>query len=261
MMISRRDSNKNLKKVFIYITIFVLLLFLWSPFKSVSIPVLESLGFFSSRIYVSGTSILHRMYLYVASNDALYQENILLNTLLAEEKGKYLELIILKDAVQKYENLTTTASSSSVLFAKRIGSVDTVVHDTFRLNKGEQGGLRAGQLVIGPQNTLIGIVREVTQKTSLVSLLWNGDSVVARTSKEGTVLTLQGVDDGVYLVEVPHEMNFEVGDVILYDANPSLIIGTVKKIKDNEGDRSKEVFIHIPFHPKMIDVVRIEDSL
>jgi cell shape-determining protein MreC len=260
MMISRRDSNKNLKKVFIYITIFVVLLFLWSPFKSITIPILESVGFFSSRVYVSSAAVLHRMYLYVASNDALYQENVLLNNLLAEEKGKYLELIVLKDAIQKYENLTT-ASSSSTLFAKRIGNVDTIVHNTFRLNKGEQGGMRVGQLVVGPQNTLIGIVKEVTPKTALVSLLWNGDSVMARTSKEGTVLTLQGVDDGVYLALVPHEMNFDIGDVLTYDTDPRLIIGTVKKIKDNEGDRSKEIFVHIPFHPKMIDVVRIEDAL
>lgn len=257
MMISRRDSNKGLRKVFIYIAVFVLFLFLWSPLKLVTIPILESLGFFSSRVYISSASVLHKIYLYSASNEALYQENILLNNLLAEEKGKYLELIVLKDAIQKYEN-QSTASSSSLLFAKRIGSVDTTIHDTFRLNKGELDNVHVGQLVVGPQSTLVGIVREVAQKTALVSLLWNGDSVLARTSKEGTVLTLQGVDDGVYLVEVPHEMNFDIGDVLVYDADPRLIIGTVKKIKDNEGDRSKEVFVHIPFHPNMIDVVRIE---
>lgn len=257
-MISRRDSNKGLKKVFIYITIFVLLMFLWSPFKRLGVPVLESLGFFSSRVYISSASVLHRVYLYTASNEALYQENILLNNLLAEERGKYLELIVLKDAIQKYENQSTVSSSSS-LFAKRIGSVDTIVHDTFRLNKGEIDNVHVGQLVVGPENTLVGIVKEVASKTSLTSLLWNGDSVVARTSREGTVLTFKGVDDGVYLALVPHEMNFEIGDVIVYDADPRLIIGIVKEIKDDEGDRSKGIFIHIPLHPKMIDVVRIEE--
>ncbi len=257
-MISRRDSNKNLKKVFIYITIFVLLVFLWSPFKQLGIPVLESLGFFSSRVYISGASVFHRMYLYVASNNALYQENILLNKLLDEERAKYLEVTILKDALQKYERQSPTASSS-VLFAKRIGSVDTIVHNTFRLNKGAPDDMHIGQLVVGPQDTFIGVVKEVDTKTSLVALSWNGENLLARTSKEGIVLTLRGIDDGVYIVEVPHEMNFDIGDVFFYDAHPRLIVGTVKKIKDNEGDRSKEIFIHIPFHPQMIDVVRIEE--
>lgn len=260
MMISRRDSNKNLKKISVYIAIFVVIIFLWSPFKSLSTPVLESLGFFSSRVYSYISNTLNQIHLYTASNESLYQENILLNSLLTEEKAKYFEMAILKNDIQKYQNLVS-ASSTTSLFAKRIGSIDTLVHDTFRINKNVTDGIRVGQLVVGPQNTLIGIVKEVDSKTSLVSLLWNGSTVLARTSTNGMVITLKGVDDGVYLVEVPHEINFALGDIITYDANPDLIIGTVKKIKENEGDRAKEIFIHIPFHPNMIDVVSVEEPL
>ena len=259
-MISRRDSKKNYKKIALYIALGIFFVAVWSPFKKVSVPLLESTAFFSSRVYTYMASVGHRIYVYSASNEALYQANVLLNTLLIEEQAKYLELVVLQEKLQKYESLTS-ASSTTSLFAKRIGSVDTLVHNTFRINKGAGDDIRVGQFVTGPQNTVIGIIGEVNSNTSLVSLLWNGNEVAARTSKEGTVLTLKGVDDGVYLVEVPHEMNFEIGEVIMYDANSDFVVGIVKKIKDNERDRSKEVFIHIPFHPSMIDVVRIENSL
>jgi hypothetical protein len=113
---------------------------------------------------------------------------------------------------------------------------------------------------VGPYNTILGLITDVSDRTSLVSLLWNGNEITGRTSASGTVITLRGVDSGVYASQVPHEMDFEVGDVILYDANPELIIGTVKKINNNEEDRFKEIIVNIPFHPNMIDVVGVESG-
>lgn len=257
-MISHRDSNKRFKKNLAYIVVLVLCIFLWSPFKNIAIPFLESTGFFSSYIYKKVATSLNTIYFYSAANRALYEENILLQRQLEEEKVKYLELEILSNQLKKYENIT--ASSSKLIYAKRIGLIDTLVYDTFRIDKGESALIKKGQNVIGPHNTILGSVSEVGNKTSLVSLLWNGNEIVGRTSASGTVITLRGIDSGVYASQVPHEMDFEVGDVILYDVNPELIIGTVKKINNNEENRFKEIIVNIPFHPNMIDVVGVESG-
>lgn len=258
-MISRRDSNKNLKKTLIYSSIVVFVVFAWSPFKSFTLPLLEATGFFSSQVYSFFSGITHKIYLYAASNESLYEENVRLNNELTEEKLHYIELATLKNDIEKYEGLAEGFSQS--FFAKRIGTIDTFVHDTFRINKGSGDNVLPGTVVVGLGNVVLGTISEVGNKTSLVALLWNGNQIVGRVSVNGAVITLTGVDDGVYKAEVSHEMNFQIGDVILYDNNPRLVLGIVRKIHDNESDQFKEILIHIPFHPSMIDVVRIDPKV
>lgn len=259
MMIYHRDSNKRFKRNLAYFVGVVLCIFLWSPFKTIATPFLESTGFFSSYVYTKVATSLNKIYFYSASNNALYEENVALQEQLAQEKMKYIELEILSDRIRKYENLVTSSLSHTV-YAKRIGVVDTLIYDSFRIDKGEPSGIQNGQLVVGPYNTILGLITDVSDRTSLVSLLWNGNEITGRTSASGTVITLRGIDSGVYASQVPHEMDFEVGDVILYDVNPELIIGTVKKINNNEEDRFKEIIVNIPFHPNMIDVVGVESG-
>lgn len=260
MMISRRDSNKTIKKILAYVIAAIFFVALWSPFKSFVTPLLESTGLFSSRAYTYTSSVFKRTYLYAASNESFYQENLRLQDELTAEKLKYLELAILKDELHKYETLSVGLAAPAT-FAKRIGVMDTFAHDTFRINKGGSDGLLVGEMVVGLGNTLIGTLSEVGEKTSLVALLWNGNEVFGRTSASGTVVTLTGVDDGVYRALVPHEITFQIGDVILHDYNPNLIIGVVKEINNNEEDRFKEILVHVPFHPRMIDVVRIDRAI
>ena len=259
MMISHRDSNKRFKKNLAYIAGAALCIFLWSPFKAITVPFLESTGFFSSYLYTRVATSLNKIYFYSAANSALYEENILLQKQLEEEKMKYLELDILSNQIKKYDDLTV--SSSQLIYAKRIGIVDTLIYDTFRIDKGESALIQKGQIVVGQHNTILGFVSEVGYRTSLVSLLWSGNEISGRTSASGTVITLKGIDDGVCASQIPHEMDFEVGDVILYDINPNLIIGVVKRVNDNEEDRFKEIIVNTPFHPSMIDVVGIESSI
>ena len=260
MMISRRDSNKRLKRNLAYFVGAVLCIFLWSPFKTITTPILESTSFFSSYVYAKVAATLNSIYFYSAANNALYEENVSLQRQLADEKMKYIELETLSDKIRKYEDLGIS-SSTRVVYAKRIGVVDTLIYDSFRIDKGEPSGIQKGQLVAGPYNTILGLIADTGNRTSLVSLLWNGNDITGRTSASGTVITLRGVDDGVYVSAVPHEMPFEIGDVILYDTDPNLIIGTVKKINNNEEDKFKEIIVNIPFHPHMIDIVRIEAGI
>lgn len=260
MMISHRDSNRKIKK-FLFIVLGVALFFVaWSPFKSLVTPLFETTGFFSSQTYRFVSGIFNRIHLYVASNEALYKENVRLQDELTQESLKYLELATLKDDLHKYEKLYSDPIVPTI-FAKRIGAIDTFVYKTFRIDKGGNNDIHGGESVIGLGNTLLGTVSEVGENTSRVSLLWDGNEFFGRTSSNGSVITLTGVDDGVYKAFVPHEMDFQIGDIVLYDRNPSLIVGVVKKINNNEEDRFKEIFIHIPFHPRMIDVVRIEPSV
>gem|GEM_PF-2828739 len=259
MMISRHDSNKNFKKILIFSGVVLFVVFTWLPFKSFTSPILEATGFFSSRMYSFFSNVTHKIYLYAASNESLYKENINLNNELTGERLHYIELVTLRDDIRKYEGLSEGFYQS--IFAKRIGIIDTLVHDTFRVNKGSIDNVSAGMLVVGLGNVLLGTVSEIGDRTSLVVLLWKGNQITGKVSASGTVITLTGVDDGVYIAEVPHEMDFQIGNVVLYDNNPSLVLGIVRKINDNESDRFKEILIHIPFHPSMIDVVRIDPSV
>lgn len=259
-MISHRDSNKVFKKILAYSIGILCIVFVWRPVESVLLRTLEATGFFSSRVFKCISQVHTNVYLYMASNNALYEENKKLEAELESEKEKYLELALLRDQIRKYENFTSTTSTPS-FFATRIGFIDMLAHNTFRINKGEGDSVLPQMLVIGSQNTVVGSVSEVGVKTSLVSLFWNGREFNGRTSASGTVITLRGVDDGVYKAEVPHEMDFQIGDLVVYDTNPEFVIGVIKKINNNEEDRFKEIFVFIPFHPSMIDVVRLEPSV
>lgn len=256
-MISRRDSNNAKRKIIAYIAFGVLVVLSWFVFRNfINIP-LQEVNTLTSQ---SGTFLVRKIngiYLYFASNDALYKENIRLNNELTIEKQRYIEVIELRDKVAKYEKFTDF-SGAEHLFAKRVGFVDSLIHKTFRINKGNRNTILYGQKVITQQKVIIGKVAEVFDITSLISLLWNGDPFLGRMSRSGTVITLKGTGNGVYVAEVPHELEVKIDDIILFDEDPEYIVGLVKKINNNDEDVFKEIVVHTPLSPNMIDVVLIK---
>lgn len=256
-MTFRRDSNTKKGRLLKYGVITVCIFSLWFLFESFIHNPLEKIAFASSSTNSFIANRLHSIYLYVAANSALYEENIRLNNELQAEKQRYIEVIELRDKVAHYERLTNLSSENSI-FAKRIGFIDSLVHESFRINKGASEGIMTNQKVITQERVILGTVEEVWNSTSLISLLWDGKIFLGRLSSNGAVVSLKGTGSGVYTAEVPHDLDVKIDDVVLLDESPDLVVGVVKKINSNEEGLFKEVIIHTPIHPGMIDVVMVK---
>ncbi len=256
-MISRRDSSKKYKKALIFLVVCAACVLLWKPLGTLLKPVLEYTGFFSSSVFRSFSETKDAFSLYIRSNSALYAKNKELELALENERLKYLELTVAEDAASAHKDLGVRLESETVIFARRIGFIDSVFYQTFRIDRGVSHQVAPYMLVSGPGAILLGVVGTVDTRTSLVNALWGGETVKGRMSTSGAVIALQGVDSGLYASEVPHEMIVSLGDVVLYDQDPRFVIGTVKKINNNEGERFKEIIVQIPVHPQMIDRVAL----
>lgn len=256
-MTFRRDSNAKKGKLLKYGVVTVCIFSLWFLFESFIHNPLERVAFTSSSTNSFIANRLHSIYLYVASNSALYEENIRLSNELEAEKQRYIEVIELRDKVAHYERLASLSSENSI-FAKRIGFIDSLLHESFRINKGVSDGVIANQKVITQERVILGTVEEAWNSTALVSLLWDGRVFLGRVSSNGAVVSLKGTGSGVYTAEVPHDLDVKIDDVILLDESPDLVVGVVKKINSNEEGLFKQVIIHTPIHPGMIDVVMLK---
>lgn len=256
-MTFRRDSSTKKKRVIKYTILTTAIFLSWFLFESFINNPLEKSAFFVSGSSNFLTNRLHAIYLYAASNNALYEENIRLNNELQAEKQRYIEVKELRDRITNYEKIVPILSDTSI-FARRIGPIDSLLHESFRINKGFTSGVVSNQKVITQEKVIVGKVEEVGNNTSVVSLLWNGETFLARLSSNGAVLSIKGTENGVYKADVSHELDIKIDDVILLDENPDFIVGIVKKINNNEEGLFKEVIIHTPIHPRMINVVMLQ---
>lgn len=117
------------------------------------------------------------------------------------------------------------------------------------LNRGRDDGIRAGQPVLGPGSTLLGIVTEASGSRSRVRLITDRASAHAVLVQASRVPgSLVGDGEGLLLDFVPLEANVAPGDVILTSAlggllPPGLLVGRVREVDAPEQALSQRILV------------------
>lgn len=122
-------------------------------------------------------------------------------------------------------------------------------YDTVVVDVGTAEGIVLGNKAYMGENIVVGMVVNVTPRTSLVELFSNNDrKQEAVLSRTGTSFTLVGQGGGNMKLEVPKDTDIIWGDTFMYPTISSPIIGSVYYIDTNSQSSFKSVYVRVPFN-------------
>ena len=255
MMTYRRDSKPSRLPYLVGISFLLLFVVFWSSIRNGVITVVEWSGLTQTWVYAQSARTVSAISMYVRSNESLYNELRSTQELLFIEQQKYVNLVAAEDMIRVYEKYAT--SSLRTVFATRIGNIDTQISQSFRANVGSDTLCKTGDIVVNKNNILIGTLANTDTYTSRISLAWNGDVVIGKTIESTELLSLYGQKNGTYEIRAPRTVVLKLGNIIVLDIDPSVAIGTVIAINENEGEPYMIITVGIPFSPQSITHIGI----
>lgn len=259
MMTYRRDSKISRLPYFGAVFFLVCFFLFWGSIRGGVSRVIEWSGLTQTWAYASVSNNLRAVSLYARSNESLYNELQNTQESLRIEQQKYVNLAVAEDKIRVYEKYAT--SSARTVFATRIGSIDTQISQSFRVNIGSDTLCKGGDLVVNKNNILIGALANTDTYTSRVLLAWNGDMLLGKTTSSNETLTLSGKRNGTYEIRAPRTVTLKIGDTIVLDIDPTILVGTIIAIDENEGEPYMIVTVGVPFSPQSITYVGIHCQL
>lgn len=187
------------------------------------------------------------------AND-LRKENTQLKKENEQLRNQVTELTIIKNRVFELEqalNIRTTNLETAYLTATVIGFIQLPFRSELSINLGSIDGIKAGNIVLSPQGSLVGRVTSVKKNYAFVRLVTDSRSRVATQ-------VLGGTTSGILSGKATRELNFilaigkiEKGDTLitsglggLYPAD--IPIGTVKEVNSNAQKTFPQVAVE-PF--------------
>lgn len=202
--------------------------FLWSALGSASAAVDQS-GLFASQRSLAGENIALRR--TIASLQARETENILL----ANENAALRELV---NAPKRQEGGVTVPVLSRP---------DVSPYGTLVLGAGSDAGIKKGARVFAEGGIILGVVADVSVRTSLVNLFLSPGHQTPGQVGATTLGTVIGRGMGNGLMYVPRDTEVTVGDPVYYSDLAS-IIGVVGSIESSPADAEKTVYLRVPFN-------------
>jgi len=161
---------------------------------------------------------------------ALRVENVLLNARITELEDIERENRELKDMLGRENEIM------QFIFA-RIAAVSPSFLDGYVvLDVGVRDGVEAGMPVLAGESVLIGIVVEVTPRSSSVRLLSHAGEKVEVYIPEAEVSSVaQGKGAGALEIQVPASIVVRQGDPVLAVGPPDFLIGYIEKVEKSDA--------------------------
>lgn len=200
--------------------------------------------------------------LHAGQIEELSQENATLRQQLTRLEAEAAALRETAGAAAASEALRAAAGEERQVTASVLVRDPAPGRQVLVVDRGARDGVMAGQPVLGPGATLVGIVVEAQERRSRVRLLSDASSTVASVIQQSrTPAALAGGPDGLRLDFVPIGTQVAVGDLIV--SSPlggllpaGLLIGRVAATQGREQD----LFATIKVEP-LTDYRRIEHVL
>ena len=198
-----------------------------------------------------GSSALTGAYSHIKEffifKNTLISENAILKAEAASLKLKEMDYDILMKENQDLKNQLGRLDISPRILSKVLSKPPSSPYDTFILDAGSNQGVALGNKVYLSDNVIIGLIKNVTPRTSLVELFSSSavkqESVLSRT---GASYGLNGNGGANFVLEVPKDADILWGDVFIYPALTTSVIGAVYYIDTNSQSAFKTVYIRIP---------------
>jgi len=257
-LIKLSNRNKNNKPWIIFLSVFVLLIIIFSfngP-RSVLFSAGSPLWKLSNGIknFFNANSEIFR------SKTSLIQEN----TLLKDEIKKNKTQLLLKDVlVAENEDLKSLFGRKDVnlktVFTAVLVKPPFSPYDTLIIDAGSNDDIEVGDKVIASGNTYIGYVSEVYSNFSKIILYSSPDEkVLVFVGNNDVEKEAIGIGGGNFRLEVPREMDVKEGESITIPSISPNIFGIVEKIEYKEADSFQTILFKSPVNTgelKWVEVV------
>lgn len=249
----KAKKRKKIIRYTLYGVVFIVLVVLWRPLRSVINPVIEPvfIAYGESKNYLS--SIPNFISTYTTSHTTLVAYNKQLEVDIERLENEIAEKDAHINELQLAIGEVGTKDASTVMVLYSYAEDSTRVYSTLLLSKGFKDGVVVGDYVYVRGLQPVCIIKEVYTSTSLCGLL-TADGVVtegvtATASSTPITLTLTGRGGGIYLANVARDTPITVGEKVVLKSNQSMTLGTVTDVLHNNQDTSWRVFVTGAYNP------------
>lgn len=196
---------------------------------------------------------------FFKSKDALLKENAALK----EELASYESLVVSARAVaaknDEIMNELGRTPSSGYKLVGILSRPPETPYDVFIVDLGKNGGIRPGAKVKDANGYLLGSVSEVYLNTSRVKLYSLSGAKTDAVLERGMVpVVLEGAGGGNFKLNLPRDMDIQVGDRILAPGVSGEPIAYVGDVSIKPTDSFKEVLASSPSSPFKTSFVYVE---
>jgi cell shape-determining protein MreC len=243
-LLKSKPKNKFDPRYYAVIICFVLLLGLGWFFDG---SVRTVFYYVSKPVWVVGESVAKP---FVKISDFFSYKNNLINEKkqLEEElsvlKMKEVDYDILFAENQNLKNLLSREVSRDRTLARVLSKPPRSPYDTLVIDIGSENGITLGDRVYLSDNIIIGLVKNITPKTSLVELFSSsGQQVEAVSQRTGASFTLVGTGGANMELEVPKDTDIVWGDMFIYPAISPYVMAQVNYIDDSSQSSFKTIYL------------------
>jgi cell shape-determining protein MreC len=240
----KHEQRGKVVTVFVSFIVLSLFVFLFSTFARTSSytmakplwlvgDVVNSFFSYTKDYFISKNTLISRNQQLEDENATLRLREIDYNVLTAENEDLRSEL--------------GRTPSSSRIISRVLSKPPRSPYDTLVIDVGSSDGVILGSKVYLGESVIIGVVTNVTPRTSLVELFSSGnkkqEAILDRT---GASFTLTGNGGANFQLEVPKDTDILWGDMFKYPTFSGSVIGSVYYIDTNSQSSFKTIYIRIP---------------
>lgn len=247
----RAEKKRKITIYTIYIAALVALIIFWPSVKTFMYPVFEPviMKYYGAKSAI--TSIPQFFSTYTTTRSELEKKDgdleITIERLeneLAKRDAELKELNATRDEI--HDN-----STRGIIVMYPLMQDITRLYSTILLSKGYKDGVEVGAYVFLRGLQPVCIIKEVYNGTSLCQLLSSADmkTDAVTVGSSSVSFTLIGRGGGTYLANVPRDTKIALGDSIYLKSDPSMLLGTVADIIQNNQDTSWHVFVRGRYNP------------
>ncbi len=169
------------------------------------------------------------------------------------------EIQILKKENEDLKSALGRKPSIHTTLARVLTKPPQAPYDVLLIDVGIDEGIFDGGQIYDENGSLIGVVLAASPHFSKVQLFSSpGVSTEAELSRKGSVLSLIGLGDGSFTVQVPRDFDIREGDVFVLPGIKSKALATVIEIKGNAESSFKVVYAKGFFEPRTLTWVTVE---
>ena len=239
------DKNKKNKKIKLTLVGLFLMSFLFFSASEIKKLLSPSFTLASRRIdsFLSFESI-RSWRVYFSSKESLQKENLKLTqeNILLKKSSDEKDLLELEN--QKLRNIFKNYETHTALTqVKTVGGQS--LYGVVVLNRGGDFSFSVGDYLLGESGGVVGIIKEVREKSSKVLLLYatqdsSNSYLIPANSLE---FSGEGYSEGALYALIPHTTAVSVGDIVTLKDSPTLPVGKVAEIFSNEKEPFKKILI------------------
>lgn len=246
----RADKRRRNIKYAAFAAFFLLLVIFWALLKKTLYPVLAP-GVVQYANVKSSFDIFPEFFrTYLISHKSLIQkEKELELTVERLENELALKEGLLKEQSVRIFGTTTESRTSPPVVMYPLMQDSLSIYSTILLSKGFEDGIEIGDVIFVRGKQVVCTIKEVYTSTSLCLLL-TASGVVTEgvTASSSLVLSLTG-RGGHFIADVVRDTPILVGEKIYLRSDPTMVLGEVTEVANNNQDTSWHVFVKGAYNP------------